>query len=271
MQKYEVKGHEPSFLPEGYHWKLAWSDEFDGTELDRSKWDFRLSMMGKYHPTWQEGGVTLDGDSHAVLTVFEKGGEICSPHLQTGYNYMDAVPDKAEDGLFWPIGKLKEHKFLHRYGYYECRCKLQKKPGWWTAFWVQSPVIGCCKDTAVAGIENDIMESFEPGKIIPHYNHHGGYGADHEHFICGKGAENLDLDAWHTFAMLWTENGYTFYIDGVEDGHWEGRASQIPQFILVSSEVNGYRTEAHAPTEEAKAAVGDTFVVDYVRVFDAVE
>ena len=55
-----------------------------------------------------------------------------------------------------------------------------------------------------------------------------------------------------------------------EDGHWEGRASQIPQFILVSSEVNGYRTEAHAPTEEAKAAVGDTFVVDYVRVFDAI-
>ena len=47
MQKYEVKGHEPSFLPEGHKWQLAWSDEFDGTELDESKWDYRLSMMGK--------------------------------------------------------------------------------------------------------------------------------------------------------------------------------------------------------------------------------
>ena len=33
MQKFEVKDHEPSFLPEG-NWKLVWADEFDGTELD---------------------------------------------------------------------------------------------------------------------------------------------------------------------------------------------------------------------------------------------
>ena len=33
MNKYEVKEHEPSYLPDG-EWKLVWSDEFDGTELD---------------------------------------------------------------------------------------------------------------------------------------------------------------------------------------------------------------------------------------------
>ena len=32
MQKFEVKGHESSLLPEG-NWKLVWNDEFDGTEL----------------------------------------------------------------------------------------------------------------------------------------------------------------------------------------------------------------------------------------------
>lgn len=46
MKKFEVNGHEPSFLPEG-EWKLVWADEFDGTELDRSKWDFRLNFWGK--------------------------------------------------------------------------------------------------------------------------------------------------------------------------------------------------------------------------------
>ena len=25
-------------------------------------------------------------------------------------------------------------KFMHRYGYYECRCRLQQKAGWWSAF-----------------------------------------------------------------------------------------------------------------------------------------
>ena len=269
MQKFDVPNHAPSYLPEGSSWRLIWSDEFDGTELDRTKWDYRVSMMGKPHPTWRREGVTLDGQSHAVFTVFEKDGHICSAQLQTGYNYMDAVPEKKMGGLFWPIGKFQEHKFLHRYGYYECRCRLQKKRGWWSAFWLQSPVIGCCADPAVAGIENDIMESFEPGRVIHHCNHYNGYGADHAQENIGKGAE-LDENAWHIFGMRWREDGYTFYIDGQEDGRSTGPVSHVPQFLLISTEVMGYRKPEHAPTEEARAAVGDTFVVDHVRVFDEV-
>ena len=36
--EFQVKGQAPSLLPPG-NWKLVWYDEFDGTELDRSKWD----------------------------------------------------------------------------------------------------------------------------------------------------------------------------------------------------------------------------------------
>ena len=35
MKKFDVRGHEPSILPDG-EWKMVWNDEFDGTELDRS-------------------------------------------------------------------------------------------------------------------------------------------------------------------------------------------------------------------------------------------
>ena len=271
MKKYEVENHEPSMLPDG-EWKLVWSDEFDGKELDRSKWDYRLCMMGERHRTWDDEGVRLDGNSNAVFSVYEKNGEICSSQLQTGYNYMDAVragSDCWNGGLCWPIGKMKEHKFLHRYGYYECRCKLQKKPGWWSAFWVQSPVIGCCLDPAVAGVENDIMESFTPGKIIEHCNHYDGYGEDHKQANAGHGME-LSLDEYHVFGMLWEEDGYTFYVDGKEDGKTASPVSHIPQFILISTEVNGYRQKERTATEEARLAVGDEFIVDYVRVFDRV-
>ena len=44
MKTFEVENHEPSLLPDG-EWKLVWYDEFDGTELDRSKWDFRLKRF----------------------------------------------------------------------------------------------------------------------------------------------------------------------------------------------------------------------------------
>lgn len=46
-----VVGHEPSLLPVDKQWKLVWHDEFDGTELDRTKWDFRINFWGKrFHP-----------------------------------------------------------------------------------------------------------------------------------------------------------------------------------------------------------------------------
>ncbi|HQD38973.1 MAG TPA: hypothetical protein PLC26_00395 [Bacillota bacterium] len=44
MKVFEVPGHEPSLVPKDFDWKLVWHDEFDGTELDRSKWDFRLKI-----------------------------------------------------------------------------------------------------------------------------------------------------------------------------------------------------------------------------------
>ena len=277
MKQFEVEGHAPSLVPEGKEWKLVWADEFDGTELDRTKWDYRLSMMGKRHITWTDDGVTLDGNSNAVFRIFEKDGEICSSQLQTGYNYMDAEVDPQgyhfDGGLTWPIGKLKKSKFLKQYGYFECRCKLQKMEGWWSAFWLQSPTIGCDLDPGIAGIENDIMESLHPGEIIGQTNHYGGYGDDHQRIRANEGAKGFSLDEYHTFGMLWEKTGYTFYIDGKESGHIDGPVSHRPQFILLSAEVNGYRKPPYTATEEAKAAAkaGDVFLVDHIRVFDPAE
>ena len=272
MQKFEVAGHEPSIVPDG-KWKLVWSDEFDGNELDMTKWDYRLCMMGKRHITWGCEGVRLDGNSNVVFTCYEKDGEICSSQLQTGYNFMDAETPQSDTwgGLRWPIGKLERSKYLKKFGYFECRCKLQKQPGWWSAFWVQSPIIGATLDPATSGAEIDCMESFKPGEVIGHSLHYAGYGCDRNSSMVGKGATGLDLDCYHTFSFEWSERGYTHYIDGVEDGHCDGPVSLIPSFILISTEVNGYRSPQKRASEEAKLAVGDQFIVDYVRVFDRVD
>ena len=283
MKKFEVNGHEPSILPDG-DWKLVWCDEFDGKELDTSKWEYRTHIWGERHPCFAESGVELDGNSNAVFKIFEKDGEICSPHLQTGSNWIDSprtnddvankVKNEDNSGLQWPIGKLKEPKFTHRYGYYECRCKLQKYAGWWSAFWLQSQIIGSSLDSGLSGIEVDIMESFKPGEVSVHVLHYDGYGEDHKSRIIGEDKSGMSLDEYHRFGVLWEPDGYTFFVDGVQDGEKaESPVSHIPQFILISTEVNGYRTSAHAPTEEAKIAakLGDEFVVDYVRVFDRVE
>ena len=201
MKKFNVDGHEPSLLPDNMNFKLVWSDEFDGTQLDTSKWDYRLYIMGQRHNTFGTDGVKLDGNSNAVFSIYEKDGEICSCQIQTGYNFMDAPHTEealfggggGEPGLVWPIGKLQEPKFSHKYGYYECRCKLQKYKGWWSAFWLQSPAIGSTLNPEYSGIENDIMESFEPGIVAPNTNHYDGYGVDHKQISTG-GVIGLSLD-----------------------------------------------------------------------------
>ena len=275
MKEFKVENHASSYLPEVYEWEYIWGDEFDGHELDTSKWDYRTHMMHKRHIGWEKEGISFDGNSNIVFTVFEKDGKICSTQLQTGYNFMDAPVELKEavgdfeigNPFVWPIGKLQKAKFMHKYGYYECRCKLQKKPGWWTAFWMQSPIQGSTLDPSFSGIENDIMESFKPGIVDPHMNHMNGCSVDYKGVSIGKGAE-LSLDEYHYFGMLWTEDGYTFYIDGKEDGHSNEYVSKTEQFILLTTEVNGYRRKEFTATEEGRMAVGDKFIVDHVRVFD---
>ena len=88
MQKFTLADHEDSLLPDG-NWKLVWNDEFDGNELDRTKWAFRMSMMGKRHYAWSDKAVHLDGNGNVVFDIIMEDGHPVSSQLQTGYNFMD--------------------------------------------------------------------------------------------------------------------------------------------------------------------------------------
>lgn len=266
MQKFEVKNHEPSYLPDG-EWQLVWFDEFDGTELDRTKWDFRLDFWGeKNFPAFTDKGIVLDGKSHLEMHRVEFDGRYVSPQLQTGENTFDLIKPDCERTSIWPFEKIKEPKFVHRYGYYECLCKFQKDPQlMWSAFWMQSPSIGASYDPAWCGIESDIMECFKPG-IATTGNISGGYGKNcHEE---GRVTYNLEETegGWHYFGMDWSPDGYKFYCDGKQVSESNGPVSRVPQFILLTTEIYGYRFSK--PKYIEGEFEDDAFIVDHVRVFD---
>ncbi len=58
-----------SLLPPNKKWQLVWSDEFEGKEMDCSKWDFRLHIMHTRHKTWVDDAVELDGKSNLLMKV----------------------------------------------------------------------------------------------------------------------------------------------------------------------------------------------------------
>ena len=279
-----VPDHATSLLPEGHEFVLAWNDEFDGDALDDTKWGYRTNFWGR-RAHWfaqPEDGAVEVRDSLCRLKLLKKpDGQFVSPQLQTGGLIWDIPPADDPKG-FWPLPKREVPKFMHRYGYYECRCRTQQMPGWWSAFWMQTPMQGCCLDPRRAGIEHDIMESFEPGELIPHAMHMNGYGAEYVGFHCPREAtwkDHYDFDKtrFHHFGMLWEPDGYTFYVDGRQHGQKIGggereAVSQTEEFILISTEAKWYRndrmTGKGAPELEAAAAAGDAFEVDFVRVFD---
>jgi beta-glucanase (GH16 family) len=280
MIQFDYEGHAPSFLPDGKKWKLVWNDEFDGDKLDESKWSFRRHLLQlKHHALVGEEALEIK-DGCAYLKLVEKDGEFFTCQLQTGENYMDRPGtdfyevNGAENPpeFNWPIAKFSQQKFVHRYGYYECRCKVQKNPGWWSAFWMQSPIIGCCPDPRVAGVEVDIMECFYPDKKTWSANNHwGGYGPDHQHEGTGELPLPDSEDGFHTFGLLWTPEKYVYYMDGKEVGQLSKAVSQVEQFLLISTEAMGYRVSFHHDPILKKEYAGDAFIVDYVRVFDEVE
>ncbi|MDR1928407.1 MAG: glycoside hydrolase family 16 protein, partial [Oscillospiraceae bacterium] len=78
-------------------------------------------------------------------------------------------------------------------------------------------------------------------------------------------------EGWHTYALLWTPERYTFFVDG--RATWSsngGGISQVPAFLRLTVEVR--RTEygpysqplgLFASTEENPAV----FEIDYVKVY----
>ena len=283
-----VEGREPSLLPRGKMFKLVWHDEFDGNALDESKWSYRTNFWGRrahWFAAPEDGCVEVrDGKVHLKLKRLANG-QFVSPQLQTGELLWD-IPHVANPSGFWSIPKRKRPRFVHRYGYYECRCRLQRMPGWWSAFWMQSEAQGTTLDPGISGIEHDIMESFDPGEVIVAAFHMNGYGPDYRGFHIphaydeepkfeGKLNLAVDTESFHTFGLLWEPDGYSVFVDGRFRGRNGTAVSHIPEFILLTTEAKWYRnnrmTGKGVPELSAAAQAGDDFVVDYVRVYDVEE
>ena len=283
-----VEGREPSLLPDGKKFKLVWNDEFDGDRLDESKWSYRTNFWGR-NAHWfakpEDGCVEVSGGLVRLKLKKLPNGQFVSPQLQTGELMWD-IPHVPNPTGFWPLPKREKPKFEHRYGYYECRCRLQRMPGWWSAFWMQTESQGVTLNPGVSGIEQDIMESFDPGEVIVAAFHTNGYGANYKGFhipaefdvgpkFDGKLSLALDKEVFHTFGLLWEPDGYSIYVDGRFRGRNGEAVSHVPEFVLISTEAKWYRknrmTGQGVPELEAAAQAGDDFVVDFVRVYDVVK
>lgn len=221
------------------NYELTWADEFNGTVLDTSKWSYRAEGSKRAHGVVSRENVFLDGKG--VL------------HLQVS----------RQDTLYFISQVGSQNKLDVKYGYFECRAKMNKELGPHVAFWLQSPLLGKIRnDPGKSGTEIDIFEyHLNDGKDYVYHNlHWNGYGEEHQQAGTRKIVDGLH-NGFHTFGLEWTESEYVFYVDGVETWRTNQAISHIEQYLILSAELTGWGGEFK------DSDFPDDVLFDYVRVY----
>jgi beta-glucanase (GH16 family) len=228
---------DKKYIPEEMGYKLVWKDEFEGTQLDTTKWKIR--------------GV----GPRAVAYVSPRAVKV-----EDGLLKLYALNEN--DTLFGSaVGT--QGLFMSKYGWYECRAQVQKSPGGvWSAFWIQSADIAKGEDPAIFGAEIDIMECFRKlGTDIISHNVHWAYGPNqqstrgYQSYLKGVG------EGFHTFALEWFPDKYVFYVDGMKFYEVTKGISNIEEYLILSMEYPNNLEEI------TKSVFPDVFLVDWVRVY----
>jgi len=227
-------------LPEGQTWTLTWADEFSNTQIDPSKWEV-CGDWKRRDGFWVKDDAYLDGLGNLILRT-------------------------KKDGDRYTCGAVRtKGKFEHRFGYWVCRCKFPKQIGHWPAFWLHTETVNKVGDEGRDGTEIDIMEKPWLENKITQNLHWDGYGKEHKSAGTGQIAIPGLSEGFHTFGLHWTADEYVFYVDGKVTWRTSaGGVSQVPEYAKLTEEIGTWGGDIK------KANLPDYFVVDYVRVYDAV-
>jgi hypothetical protein len=238
--------------PDSYPGKsLVWSDEFDGTAVNRSNWGYDLGSHG-----W--GNAELQNYTSNAENSYQENGKLYIAALKDGNSYTSA--------------RLKSQGLKNfQYGRIDIRALLPEGQGIWPALWMLGHDITSVGWPACGEI--DIMELIGSQPSTVHGTIH--YGADwsqHEHQGTGtslSGGEKF-ADAYHVFSIEWDANGITWYLDDKEyysiDTSVTG-TQPYPfddEFFFIMNVAVGGRWPGYP---NATTTFPQYMVVDYVRVF----
>lgn len=244
--------------------ELVWADEFDSTEIDRSKWQMPGYTMTRKGGYW----------NCALAEV--KDGElvISAKYLENGVNPGDPAG--------WYSARMRtKDLFEQTYGYFEVRCMLPEGYGLWSAFWLQNyDAMDNAYPDGSYGSEIDVFESPFFGSDDPNRVqgavHWGGYGDAHQTVSFATDDLGVDLyNTYNTYGLEWNEDSYTYYFNGKAIGTFDKSTlvpSQAPEHLILSVEMNGENGmpgdgwASGTVEDNGREFVGE-FRIDYVRVY----
>jgi len=226
---------------------LLWSDEFNGTSVDQTKWNFETGNLGVNNEQeyYQAANATV---ANGYLSITAQN------QAQGGQPFTSARMNTA-------------NKFNVTYGKIEARIKLPMGAGLWPAFWMLGADINSGVNWPSCG-EIDIMEHVNADSLI--------YGT--MHWSSGGQAVQYGLNLssspseWHVYSVTWDTNAIKWYVDNtlyvtgnIANDVNSTDAFHKPFFIILNLAVGGNFPNTTVDVSKLPA----TMLVDYVRVYQA--
>lgn len=248
-------------------WRLVFEDQFNGSQLDRTRWATRYVYEGgtlaKLNDEWER---YADHDNHRVA-----GGVLS----------LVARPKASADGGRFESGMIRSRQTFY-YGYFEARVFLPNGRGVWPAFWLNSdfdrdgrlgwpPEIDIFEYVINGSTETPDM--LHASVVVGKTGRQGGgwlWRDDrfNEKWTYLRAPTPLNQD-WHVVGMLWKPESVSVYLDGrrlftrayrwvYDDGVFAG-----PAHVLLNLAVGGGWAGRDGADE---ASFPQELRIDYVRV-----
>lgn len=260
IKKHDVTSNFMKQSTTGKEWKVVWSDEFDGAEIDTTKWTYDVGDWG-----WGNNELQYYTVHRSENARIEDGNLIIEAHK----NDMDSP---------WTSARLTTRgKTAFTYGRIDILAKVPVEKGNWAAGWTLGDSYVDELSWPYCG-ELDIMESVgfelddETGNGLAHASLH----CEAYYFKIGNqktyvvDVENMNTE-YHSYMIEWTPEYIKAFVDGNEYFHYDNTGEpgswpfDEPQNIILNLAMGGGWGGAQGMNEEVTS---QKMIIDYVRVYE---
>ena len=226
------------------NYKLVWSDEFAGTSIDTTNWNFQTGGHG-----WGNHEKEYYQRENASVT---KGNLV-----------ITAKKQHMQSNDYTSVRMTTKGKHDFKYGRMEARIKLPVAQGLWPAFWMLGANIDSVAWPACG--ETDIMEHINRDNIV-----YGTIHWDNNGHVQFGGKTTTTPADYHVYSVEWDSASIRWYVDGViykEASIFDNVNSteefHQPFFIILNLAVGGDWPGQAIDDKSLPAKM----YVDYVRVY----
>ena len=234
----------PPNPPDTPSYKLVWSDEFNGTSVDTSTWNFETGGNG-----WGNN----EQEYYQAANATESNG----------YLVIAAKKETIGSNGYTSARMTTQNKKEFTYGKIEARIALPVGQGLWPAFWLLGSDINTVSWPACG--ETDIMEHINTDSLI-----YGTIHWDNNGHVQYGGNTATSPSDFHIYSVTWNETAIRWYVDSVEykEANIQNNINSTqefhkPFFIILNLAVGGNWPGQNIDDAKMPASM----YVDYVRVY----